>query len=240
MSHPGTLAQSALKRLGRYTLKHKRLVYKFPWQLATHIDVHSDTDWAGCPRIRKSTSGGAVMIGSHIIRTYSSTLFISGRSGVLRDCKRCSSGSRAPGDHERLRCRPAFQLVERFERGAWNREAVRFGPFTWTLTPFGCMQWCSHLEMLVQGRFQIFETFFEQRAAAHLWQEAMMDYFVPEHWQQTLQYNLVTQLIHTTKDFLHITPWLRVRTCNCDGVGGGGGCGDGSSAESYLFQVHED
>ena len=73
MSKPGTLAQLALKRLGRYTLKHKRLVYKFPWQTATHIDVYSDTDWAGCPRTRKSTSGGAIMIGSHTIRTYSST-----------------------------------------------------------------------------------------------------------------------------------------------------------------------
>ena len=48
-------------------------MYKFPWQSATHIDVYSDTDWAGCPRTRKSTSGGAVMIGSHTIRTYSST-----------------------------------------------------------------------------------------------------------------------------------------------------------------------
>ena len=54
-------------------LDHKRLVYKFPWQSATHIEVYSDTDWAGCPRTRKSTSGGAVMIGSHCIRTYSST-----------------------------------------------------------------------------------------------------------------------------------------------------------------------
>ena len=73
MSKPGTLARDALKRLGRYILKHKRLVYKFPWQCASHVDVYSDTDWAGCPRTRKSTSGGAVMIGSHTIRTYSST-----------------------------------------------------------------------------------------------------------------------------------------------------------------------
>ena len=73
MSAPGTLAQGALKRLGRYVLKHKRLVYKYPWQEATHIDVYGDTDWAGCPRTRKSTSGGALMIGAHTIRTYSST-----------------------------------------------------------------------------------------------------------------------------------------------------------------------
>ena len=73
MSSPGTLVKDALKRLGRYILKHKRLVYKFPWQSANHVDIYSDTDWAGCPRTRKSTSGGAVMIGSHTIRTYSST-----------------------------------------------------------------------------------------------------------------------------------------------------------------------
>ena len=73
MSNPGTLAQAALKRLGRYVLKHKRLVYKFPWQQVTHIDTYCDTDWAGCPRTRKSTSGGAIMIGKHTIRTYSST-----------------------------------------------------------------------------------------------------------------------------------------------------------------------
>ena len=73
MSNPGNLASDSLKRLGRYVLKHKRLVYKYPWQDATHIDIYSDTDWAGCPRTRKSTSGGAVMIGKHCIRTYSST-----------------------------------------------------------------------------------------------------------------------------------------------------------------------
>ena len=73
VSAPGSLATDALKRLGRYVLKHKRLVYCFPWQTAIHIDVYSDTGWAGCPRTRKSTSGGAVMIGAHCIRTYSST-----------------------------------------------------------------------------------------------------------------------------------------------------------------------
>ena len=73
MSKPGSLAQAALKRLGRYVLKHKRIVYKFPWQAVTHIEAYSDMDWAGCPKTRKSTNGGAVMLGAHTIRTYSST-----------------------------------------------------------------------------------------------------------------------------------------------------------------------
>ena len=32
MSAPGTLAETAIKRLGRYVLKHKRMVYWVPWQ----------------------------------------------------------------------------------------------------------------------------------------------------------------------------------------------------------------
>ena len=42
-------------------------------QSASSIEVYSDTDWAGCVRTRKSTSGGALMIGSHITKCRSST-----------------------------------------------------------------------------------------------------------------------------------------------------------------------
>ena len=73
MSAPTETSVGALKRMGRYLLGHKRLVYKYPWQEAAGIDVHSDTDWSGCPRTRRSTSGGCVMFGKHVIRTWSST-----------------------------------------------------------------------------------------------------------------------------------------------------------------------
>ena len=33
----------------------------------------TDTDFAGCKRTRRSTSGGVVMIGDHCVKTYSST-----------------------------------------------------------------------------------------------------------------------------------------------------------------------
>ncbi len=33
--------------------------------------ARSDTDFAGCKRTRRSTSGGAVMLGNHCIKTYS-------------------------------------------------------------------------------------------------------------------------------------------------------------------------
>ena len=32
-----------------------------------------DSDWAACRVTRKSTSGGLVMLGSHVIRTWSAT-----------------------------------------------------------------------------------------------------------------------------------------------------------------------
>jgi len=73
MSAPTETSVAALKRLGRYLLGHKRLVWTYPFQRAEGIDVYSDTDWSGCPRTRKSTSGGVVMVGSHCIRTWSST-----------------------------------------------------------------------------------------------------------------------------------------------------------------------
>ena len=73
MSTPTDASNLALKRMGRYLLGHKRVVYRYPFQRADHIDVYSDTDWSGCPRTRRSTSGGCIMIGQHCIRTWSST-----------------------------------------------------------------------------------------------------------------------------------------------------------------------
>ena len=37
------------------------------------IDVYSDSDWAGCIRTRKSTSGGVMMLGNGVVKTWSST-----------------------------------------------------------------------------------------------------------------------------------------------------------------------
>ena len=73
MSRPTNVAMTALKRLCRYLRSRPRLVYGFPIQHAQCVEAYSDTDWAGCPRTRKSTSGGCLMIGSHIIKCWSAT-----------------------------------------------------------------------------------------------------------------------------------------------------------------------
>ena len=73
MASPTETSEAALKRMGRYLLGHMRCVYTYPFQRAEGIEVYGDTDWSGCPRTRRSTSGGCVMIGSHCIWTWSST-----------------------------------------------------------------------------------------------------------------------------------------------------------------------
>ena len=49
------------------------MVFRYKWQSASVIEVYTDTDFAGCPRTRKSTSGGCVLLGSHTIKSWSST-----------------------------------------------------------------------------------------------------------------------------------------------------------------------
>ena len=63
----------AFKRLCRYLVGLPRMVFRYQWQSAETIDVYTDTDFAGCPRTRKSTSGGCVLIGKHTIKSWSST-----------------------------------------------------------------------------------------------------------------------------------------------------------------------
>ncbi len=73
MSSPTDVSLAALKRLGRYVHDHRRLVYHHPWQTVSRVDTYSDTDWAGCVKTRKSTSGGCTMLGQHLIKSWSST-----------------------------------------------------------------------------------------------------------------------------------------------------------------------
>ena len=73
MATPTLLSWKALKRVGRYFCGRPRLVYTYRQQELSHIDTYVDTDWAGCVRTRKSTSGGAIMLGKHCIKHWSST-----------------------------------------------------------------------------------------------------------------------------------------------------------------------
>lgn len=74
MSQPTQGDWEKLKRLGRYLIGRQRVAVQFRWQkLPRELSVYVDTDYAGCPRTRKSTSGGLGCFGSHVIKSWSTT-----------------------------------------------------------------------------------------------------------------------------------------------------------------------
>ena len=74
MSDPTEADWLMLKRLARYLIDRTRVVVTFGYQDQVGIiDAWTDTDYAGCRDTRKSTSGGVIMIGSHMVKSWSST-----------------------------------------------------------------------------------------------------------------------------------------------------------------------
>ena len=71
MSKPKVAAEKALKSLGRYLVDKARVRTLFGYQdRVDTLDTFADTDYAGCRLTRKSTSGGLVKLGNHIIKTW--------------------------------------------------------------------------------------------------------------------------------------------------------------------------
>ena len=63
-----------LKRVLRYIRGTPRATLFYRWQEPVRrLVVYSDSDWAGCVRTRRSTSGGAIMHGAHLLTHWSST-----------------------------------------------------------------------------------------------------------------------------------------------------------------------
>ena len=64
-----------LKRLVRYLLRFPRLLWTFKRDECETdtVDAFSDSDWAGCVRTRRSTSGGVVTVGRSAIKHWSLT-----------------------------------------------------------------------------------------------------------------------------------------------------------------------
>ena len=74
MSAPTVGSMKALKRLGRYLIEHPRKVFCYEMQgRETDITAYSDSDWGGCRKTGKSTSGGVLLRRKHFVRSWSST-----------------------------------------------------------------------------------------------------------------------------------------------------------------------
>jgi hypothetical protein len=95
VSLPTADALIALKRCIRYLIGRPRLVWRFTLQSGvTQMKVFSDSDHAGCPRTRKSTSCSVVFFGSHCVKFQSTTQTLvslsSGESEFYALVKSCS------------------------------------------------------------------------------------------------------------------------------------------------------
>ena len=135
-----------LKRSGRYILHTPRAVWEFPLQTEESIvtiDGLSDADAAGFTKTRRSTSGGCLRVGQHILAIWSSTQKVVSLSGAeaiklvnttrvgtrgsRANLERCSSSTRA-GSPQRERRHQShgdevlLASAEREEPGAQDRE----------------------------------------------------------------------------------------------------------------------
>ena len=74
MAKPRKIDMAAMKRLARYLLGCPRAISTFYKQgKEKYLVGWSDSDWAGCVETRKSISGGIIQLGSHVLKTWSST-----------------------------------------------------------------------------------------------------------------------------------------------------------------------
>ena len=63
-----------MKRLGRYLVKNPAMQIIIEGTVEEMmVEVYADSDWAGCVRTRRSTSGGLVVVGGGCVKSWSST-----------------------------------------------------------------------------------------------------------------------------------------------------------------------
>ena len=74
MAEPTQGNWAAVKRLGRYLVGRNRMVIRYGYQdEVSEMAIWTDTDFAGCAKTRKSTSGGVAMFGNHMVKSWCST-----------------------------------------------------------------------------------------------------------------------------------------------------------------------
>jgi hypothetical protein len=74
MSSPTSSDLPALKRVVRYLRAHPTWIALYKWQEPTKlVSIYTDSDWGGCEKTRKSTTGSVTMKGAHCIAQWSRT-----------------------------------------------------------------------------------------------------------------------------------------------------------------------
>jgi hypothetical protein len=74
MSSPFERDFEILKRVGRYLITRPRAACLYKWQSpGKSIWVCTDSDWAGDKKTRRSTTGGCLWHGSHVVKVWAKT-----------------------------------------------------------------------------------------------------------------------------------------------------------------------
>ena len=75
MSCPKARSWKGLKKLCRYLKGVPRMVQKIKFDVEDSgvLEIFVDSDWAGCPRTRKSTNGGCIMWNGACLKAWSTT-----------------------------------------------------------------------------------------------------------------------------------------------------------------------
>ena len=74
MSKPTQSSMVRMKRAARYLVGCPVVQVEYKNQKPqTRMSIYADSDWAGCRKTRKSTSGGVACHGAHCVRTWAST-----------------------------------------------------------------------------------------------------------------------------------------------------------------------
>ncbi len=108
MSAPRNKDWRKLIRLGKYLVGREKYIVKYDYQGSVKcLDCWTDTDYAGCRDTRKSTSGGLIRFGKHLLRGWSSTQKVialsSGEAefyGMVRGAAECMGTQSLLGDLE--------------------------------------------------------------------------------------------------------------------------------------------
>ena len=94
MASPQVRHWNALKRLARYLAGRPRAVWRYDWQDMVDVQAYSDSDFAGCRRTARSTSGGVILRGGHHLKSWSATqkkVTLSSAEAELAACIKTSS-----------------------------------------------------------------------------------------------------------------------------------------------------
>ena len=76
MANPMVKDFAKIKRVVRFLKGIGAVRWRYKWQEEEEfgaIVVYVDSDWAGCRRTRRSTTGGVIKAGRHVLRTWSAT-----------------------------------------------------------------------------------------------------------------------------------------------------------------------